>query len=84
MAQTNKDDVAVLLSEKVDLKVMNTAKDKKRKFHNYKMIIYQDYKFLYVFAATNKDTRFLKQKLVAIKGNIEKFILMVGGFNIHL
>lgn len=48
------------------------------------MIIYQDCKFLYVFAATNKDTRFLKQKLVAIKGNIETFIIMVGGFNIHL
>lgn len=48
------------------------------------MVIYQDYTFLYVFTATNKDTRYLKQKLAAIKGNIEKFIIMVEGFNISL
>lgn len=45
MALTNKDDVAVLLSENVDLKVMNTAKDKKRKFHNYKMVIIKTINF---------------------------------------
>lgn len=48
------------------------------------MVIYQEYKLLYVFAHTNKATRYLKQKLIAMKENIDKPTVRVRGFNTHL
>lgn len=80
----NKDNAAVPVSDKADFVVMDTIRDEEGNFIIIKWSIYQEYKFLCVFAPTNKGTIYLKQKLIAIKENIDKSTIMVRGFNTHL
>lgn len=62
---------------------MNTTRDKEGNLIIIQWSIYQEYKFLYVLAP-NRGITYMKQNLIAMKENTDKFTIMVWGFNTHL
>ena len=65
--------MVVLISDKTDIKT-SVSLEKRGKFHNNKRVtIIGNYKIiLYICLTTKQSTKFTKQKLTELKGEIDK------------
>ena len=74
--------MAILLSDKVDFRTKNTTRDREGHYARMKESVHQeDIAILSVCAPNNRTAKYVKQKPIKQKGEIDKSTVIVGDFN---
>ena len=77
--------VAILISDKIDLKVKKITRDKEGYYKMIKGSIQEeDIKILNIYAPNIGASQYIRQTLTDIKGKIDSNTIIVGGFNTPL
>ena len=77
--------VAILISDKIDLKIKNIAKNKEGHYIMIKGSIQEeDVTIISIYAPNTGAPQYIRQTLTAIKGEIDSNTVIVGDFNTPL
>ena len=63
--------VAILISDKIDFKIKNVARDKEGHYIMIKGSIQEDIKIINIYAPNTGALQYVRQMLTAIKGEID-------------
>ena len=75
--------VAILISDKIDVKIKTITRDKER-LYNEKGSIQEDITIVNIYAPNVGAPQYIRQMLTAIKGEIDSNTIIVGDFNMPL
>ena len=74
--------VAILISDKIDLKIKNITRDKEGHYIMIKELIQEeDITIVNIYAPNTGTLQFIRQMLTDIKGEIDSNTIIVGDFN---
>ena len=76
--------VAMLISDKIDLKIKNITRDKEGHYIMVKGQIQEDITIVNIYAPNIGAPQHIKQTLTDIKGEIDSNTIIVGDFNTPL
>ena len=77
--------VAILISDKIDVKVKKIARDKEEHYRMIKGSIQEeDITIINIYAPNIEAPQYIRQTLTDIKGEIDSNTVIVGDFNIPL
>ena len=76
--------VAILLADKIDFKIKTVTRDKEGHYIMIKGSIQEDITIVNIYAPNIGASRYIRQMLTAIKGEIESNTVIVGKFNTPL
>ena len=77
--------IAILISDKIDLKIKNIIRDKKGHYIMIKRSIQEeDITIVNVYKSNIGAAQYIRQTLTDIKGEIDSNTILVGGFNTPL
>ena len=77
--------VAILISDKIDLKIKNITRDKEGQYIMIKGLIQEeDITIVNIYAPNIGAPQYIRQTLTDIKGEIDSNTIIVGGFNTPL
>ena len=80
-----RDGVAILISEKIDIKIKTVIRDKEGHYIMIKGSIQEeDITIANIYAPNRGAPQYIRQMLTAIKGKIDSNTIIVGNFNIPL
>jgi len=82
MGMINKAGVAILVSDTINIKT-KTVKER-RALRNDEGSSPTNIKFVNIYASSMKPSKYIKQILTDIKGEIDSNTIIVGNFNTHL
>lgn len=74
--------LAILISEKADTRTREIIRDKVGALHKKGPIIQQDKTILNMNTPNKKTSKYMRQKLTELKGEIDKSTIMARDFNI--
>ena len=81
-AKQKKAGVAILISDKIDLKIKNITRDKERYYMLIKWSIQkEDITIVNIYAPSTGAPQYIRQTLTDIKGEIDSNTVIVGDFN---
>ena len=81
----NKAGVAILISDKIDLKIKNITRDKEGHYIMIKGSIYEeDVTIVNIYACNIGAPQYIRQTLTDIKGEMNSHTIIVGDFNTPL
>ena len=75
--------VAILISDKIDLKTKAEKRDKERQYIMIKVSIQEDITIINMNAPNKGPPQYVRQMLTSMKGEINRTIIIVGDFNTH-
>lgn len=75
--------VTVLISDKIDFRAKKITRDKERHYIIIKLLIYQE-DITNVYAPNNRSSKYVKEELIELNGEIDKSTIIVEDFNIPL
>ena len=76
--------VAILISNKIDFKIKNVARDKEGHYIMIKGSIQEDITIINIYAPNIGTPQYIRQLLTAIKEEIDSNTIIVGDFNTSL
>ena len=77
--------VAKLISDKIDFKIKNVKRDKKRMLHNDQRINQEeDTAIINIYAPNIGTSQYVRQMLTSMKGEVNNNTIIVGDFNTPL
>ena len=78
----NKAGVAILVLDKTDIRTTKIVKDKEGYYIMIMgSILQEDLAILNMYAPDNKESKYVRQKLLELKGELDKFTFIIGDFN---
>ena len=76
--------VAILISDKIDLKIKNIKRDQEGHYIMIKGSIREDITIVNIYAPNIGGPQYIRQTLTDIKGEMDSNTIIVGDFNIPL
>ena len=76
--------VAILISDKIDFKIMAVKRDREGHYIMIKGSIQEDITIINIYAPNLRAPQYVKQMLTSMKGEINNDTIIVGDFNIPL
>ena len=73
--------VTILISDKIDFKIKTTTRDKEQHYIMIKGSIQEDITIVNIYTPNVGAPQYIRQMLIAIKGDIDSNTIIVGDFN---
>ena len=77
--------VDILISDKADFRIRKIIRDKEKHYLMIEgLVLQEDMAILYVYVANNRASKYVRQNLIELQGEIDKSTIIVGDFNTPL